>query len=303
MTTAPSKPNPTSRRELTRVSPSLGVCPEFHNALMELGLTSLETVFAFEPGRDLVKANIGRFRRRLQFEATPIGSKRPVRVFLKRYDAPPILRQLGNWLLHHRKVSFASAEREAADQLAAAGVNTPRVVACGERWGILFEQRSFLMVEEIEDSQSLERKLPACFAEPATPETLRARRSFIRRLASFIERFHKTGYRHRDLYLPHIFHSEAGEFCLIDLARASRPILRRRFQIKDLAQLHYSAPAGRFSRTDRVRFFLDYVGRRRLLPRDKLFLRAILRKAGRMARHNVKHGAVPPFLERKADGR
>ena len=192
-------------------------------------------------------------------------------------------------------------EREAIEHLTAAGVKTPRVVACGEQWGILFERRSFLMTEEIRDSQSLERRLPPCFGDVATP-AWQNRREFIRRLAEFIRRFHETGRRHRDLYLSHIFYSDAGEFCLIDLARASRPVFQRRFQIKDLAQLHYSSPARHFSRTDRLRFYLVYAGRPKLVPKDKAFLRAVLCKTARMVRHNVKHGAVPPFLERTAGG-
>ncbi|HSW01776.1 MAG TPA: lipopolysaccharide kinase InaA family protein [Sedimentisphaerales bacterium] len=287
--------HPANRQDSVRESPSFFVTGRFAEAFAKLGLTSLDAVFAFDSGRDLVKLNIGRFRRRVQFEATPAGSRQPVKVFLKRYDRPPIGRQIRNWLLHRRRRSFASVEREAIEDLAAAGVGAPRIAACGEQWGILFERRSFLMTEEIHDSQSLERRLPPCFDDPAA---LRARREFIRRLASFIKRFHATGRRHRDLYLSHVFCSGAGEFCLIDLARASHPILQRRFQVKDLAQLHYSCPARHFSRTDRVRFYLAYAGHRRLEPQDKAFLRAILRKTASMTRHNIKHGAVPPFLER-----
>jgi hypothetical protein len=33
------------------------------------------------------------------------------------------------------------------------------------------------------------------------------------------------------------------------------------------------------------------------VPRDKTFLRAVAEKTARMVRHNVKYGAVPPFLE------
>ena len=269
----------------------------FEDALAELGLISLEAVFAFESGRDLAKANIGRFRRRLQFDAQPRGMSHPVRVFLKRYDRPPIILQLRNWVLHHARRSFARTEGETAERLAACGIPTPHVVALGEQWGLLFERRSFLMIEEVQDSEALERRLPPCFDGDAAGTGGTARRDFIRRLAAFVKRFHDTGYRHRDLYLCHIFCSSQGEFSLIDLARASRPILRRRFQIKDLAQLHYSAPATRFSRTDRLRFYLAYAGRRGLRRRDKLFVCRVLRKAAKMARHSAKHGDRIPFLE------
>jgi len=301
MTTAPSA-HSANGQGAGQPSPSFVVAEEFKEGLAGLGLVSLDAVFACDSGRDLVKHNIGRFRRRLQFEVAPVGSSQPVRVFLKRYERPPILQQVRNWLSHHRRRSFASAECEAIERLAASGISVPRIVAAGEEWGILFEQRSFLMTEEIQDSQALERRLPDCFGAETTVARLRARRDFIRRLGEFIGRFHRTGHRHRDLYLSHVFCSDAGAFCLIDLARASRPIRQRRFQVKDLAQLHYSAPARHFSRTDRLRFCQAYLGHRKLATQDKALLRAVVRKTARMTRHNVKHGAVPPFLDRTVAG-
>lgn len=292
----PSQASRTAGRDLAGVSPAFLVAEPFRDALALLGLTSLDAVFAFEAGRDLAKANIGRHRRRLAFDVSPVNSDRPVRVYLKRYDRPPILAQLRHWLSHHERRSFARMECETIDRLAAAGINTPRAVACGERWGTIFEQRSFLMTEEVKGSRSLESQLPPCFTGSLTCEKRRARRDFICRLALFIRRFHETRYRHRDLYLSHIFCSDEGEFCLIDLARAYRPFLQQRFRIKDIAQLHYSAPMESFTQVDRLRFYLAYVGRRRLLPRDKAFIHAVVRKAHRMARHNRKRGNRIPFL-------
>lgn len=289
MTAAP----PQQAIRLTGESASFLVAEPFKDALARLGLTSLDAVFAFDSARDLAKPSIGRFRRRLQFEVVLAGVAQPVKVFLKRYDRPPVLQQLRNWLSHHRRSSFAFMERETADQLKNAGINTPRVIACGERWASLLERKSFLMTEEIRDSESLERRLPPCFDGPATSP----RREWIRRLATFIRHFHQTGYRHRDLYLSHIFRSNTGEFTLIDLARTSRPILQRRFQVKDIAQLHYSAPAASFSRTDRLRFYRTYAGRPRLSARDKVFIRHVLRKAAKMVQHSRKHGVPIPFLE------
>ena len=294
----PSQPSGTIQRDLAGASPSFLVSERFREPLAALGLTSLDAVFAFDGARDLAKPNIGRFRRRLQFALVPAGSGHPVRLYLKRYSRAPMLGQLRNWISHHKLRSFARMEHEAADRLAAAGIDTPHVIACGEQWRTVFEDKSFLMTEEVKDSRSLEAQLPACFEGPLTLGKRQARRDFIRRLASFIRRFHETGYRHRDLYLSHIFCSGGGEFCLIDLARASRPFLRRRFQVKDIAQLHYSAPAESFTRADRLRFYLTYVDRRRLGPQDKAFIRTVIRKAHRMARHNRKRGTPIPFLGR-----
>ena len=296
----PSNSNQAAERDLSGRSPEFLVCEPFRDALALLGLTSLDAVFAFDAGRDLAKPNIGRFRKRLQFEVVPTGCDRPVKIYLKRYDRPPILGQIRNWLSHHCRGSFAQLERQTADRLAAAGTSTPRVVACGERWGAVFEQRSFLMTEEVKDSRSLESRLPSCFDGPPVPQK---RCDFIGRLALFIKRFHETGYRHRDLYLSHIFCSDSGEFCVIDLARASRPIRQRRFQVKDIAQLHYSTPARLVTPADRLRFYLAYVDRRRLLPQDKALIRRVVRKALRMARHNRKRRHLIPFLQQpRANG-
>ena len=290
----------TGRQELVQVTPHFRVAREYRDPLTKMGLDSLDAAFAFEQGRDLAKPKIGRFRRRLVFEVKLPTSPVPRKVFLKRYDRPPILKQIRNWLSHHQRRSFGLLEHDAAARLAEAGVNTPRTVACGQQWGLLFERRSIFATEEVPDSDSLERRLPDCFEAPATTATLRDRRAFITKLARFVRRFHDTGYRHRDLYFAHIFCSRAGELCLIDLARASRPFRKRRYQIKDIAQLHYSAPAGRFSRTDRLRFLLAYLDRQKLRPGDRLFIREVTRKADRMARHNRKHGIRVPFQERPA---
>jgi tRNA A-37 threonylcarbamoyl transferase component Bud32 len=282
-------------REPLPAGSAFWVREEFRETLAQHGLGSLAAVFACESGLDLAKPNLGRFRRRLRLEVQPRGAP-SVRVFLKRYDRPPRLEQLRHWLRHRRRRSFARTEGETAERLAACGIPAPRIVAFGEQWGLVFERRSFLMTAEIPDSEALERRLPPCFDDATAPEGLAARRAFIRRLGTFIGRFHNTGFRHRDLYLSHVFCSRDGAFALIDLARASRPIRRRRFQVKDLAQLHFSAPAPRFSRTDRLRFYLAYVGWDRLGPADKVFLRRVMRKAAQMARHSARHGARIPFL-------
>jgi hypothetical protein len=244
---------------------SFFIADDFAEALAGMGVRSLDSVFSLDQGRDLAKKSIGRYRKRIELEVTlPAGQS--TKLYLKRYDHPPIVRQLANWFTHRRRVSFAGVEHDAAFALCAAGIGTPHMVAWGCQWGAIFERKSFLMTQQVADSDSLERRLPACFTDSGR---LGDRRRFIRSLAQFIRRFHLTGYRHRDLYLSHIFCSTSGQFCLIDLARAFKPLFARRFQVKDLSQLHYSAPARVFSRTDRLRFYLTYCDRRRLTATDK----------------------------------
>lgn len=275
------------------ISKSSFIDSDYKRAFSELGLTSIDAVFSFKAGRNLAKNNLERYRTRLEFEI-----KSPaVTVFLKRYDKPPAVAQLRSWLAAHSRVSCATFSFKSANELAAAGINTPKTLFYGEQWGTFFETRSFIITEKIPNAESLERKLPDCFNSPATVEKLKLRRKFIAQLASFIGIFHKTDYRHRDLYLSHIFYSDSGDFYLIDLARAFKPIIRsQRFRIKDIAQLYYSAPSRYFSRTDRLRFYFSYIGQEdKLTGKDKTFIRRVINKARRMARHDIKHDREVPF--------
>jgi hypothetical protein len=281
-----------AEQRFAEISESFFVDPDFEPIFRRLGLTSIDAVFSFNAGKNLSKKNLAGFRSRLQFQTSPPSAT----LFLKRYDKPPALVQLKNWLSHRGRKSFGLAEFASASQLSAAGVNTPKTVAYGEQRGIFFEKRSFIITEKIPNAESLERKLPAFFIGPATAEKLNLRRNFIAGLAAFVRKFHQTNYRHRDLYFSHIFYDDSGKFYLIDLARAFKPLIwRERFRIKDIAQLYYSAPGAYFSGTDRLRFYLGYAQTDELTDKDKSFIRKVVGKAQQMARHNARHGSSAPF--------
>ena len=281
-------------REFVETSKSFFVDPDYKKTLGKVGLTTVDSVFSFNAGKNLSKDNLARFRSRLQFEINSPSAT----LFLKRYDRPPVLFQIRNWLSHRSWKSCSFYELESAGELAAAGINTPKVVCYGQQRGSFFEKRSFIITEKLPNAESLERKLPACFDDPVTVENLKLRRGFIAQLAFFVKKFHDTNYRHRDLYFSHIYYSDNGSFYLIDLARAFQPVLlRERFQIKDIAQLYYSAPARYFSKTDRLRFYLAYVGRNKLAKGDRVFIRKVVNKAEVMARHDRKHSRAVPFAK------
>lgn len=263
--------------------------PAYKAVLEKLGLSSFDSVFAFEAGKNLAKDNLASHRSRLELQITSPATT----LFLKRYDKPPILVQLKNCLAAKKRTSCAYAEANAARNLQALGVNVPRMVAWGEsRRAGIFERRSFVIIEKIPDGVSLERSLPEFFNGQPTPDTRKSRRRFIRDLAAFVRKFHDTGYRHRDLYLCHIFRVPDGRFFLIDLARAFKPTLfDARYLVKDLAQMNYSAPVQYFSSTDRMRFYIAYTARPKLTSQDKTFVKKIIQKTGRIARHDSKRMA------------
>ncbi|MFC1633692.1 lipopolysaccharide heptosyltransferase II [Planctomycetota bacterium] len=285
-----------AQQEFAETSESFFVDPDYQAPLSKVGLTSIDAVFSFKAAKNLTKKNLARFRSRLQFDVESPGLPPSTTVFLKRYDSPPVLGQLKNWLSVRSRKSYAHLEFTAVNELTAGGVGVPKVISHGEQWSILFEKRSFLITEKIPDAESIERKLPDCFDKPATKETLRLRRDFIARLAGFIKAFHETTYRHRDLYFAHIFYDNDDRFFLIDLGRAFKPaVLERRFRVKDLAQIFYSAPGRYFSKTDRLRFYIGYTRRDKLTYEDKAIIRRVIKKAAQMARHDRRHGRDAPF--------
>ena len=282
-----------TEQRFIEISQSFFVDSIYIEGFKKLGLTSFNALFSFNAAENLTKNNLAEFRSRLQFQ---IEKPPQITVFLKRYDSPPIMVQSKNWFAQRIRISCGLVEKVSASRLASAGVSTPKTNAYGEQWGSLFEKRSFVITEKIPHAEALERKLPECFDGRPTSANLKCRRQFIAQLASFIRKFHKTNYRHRDLYFSHIFHDNNSGFFLIDLARAFKPlVLCRRYQIKDIAQIYYSAPKRYFSNTDRLRFYLGYVGKSKLTGTDKIYIRQVINKVNRMRQHNIKHGNEAPF--------
>ncbi|MBN2455489.1 MAG: lipopolysaccharide heptosyltransferase II [Sedimentisphaerales bacterium] len=283
----------TSKQNFTESSKSFFIDPDYADELGKVGLTNTEAVFSFRAGKSLAKSNLASYRSRFRIQM----SKPSTTVYLKRYDRPPVWAQLKNWFSHRKRISCAFCDFEAGLWLDAEGINVPKTICYGQQWGHLFERRSFVIAEEIANAESLERRLPAFFCDRSTAENLRLQRDFITKLASFVSKFHQTGYRHRDLYFSHIFYDDKGRFYLIDLARAFKPImLSERYRIKDIAQLYYSARRQYFSMTDRMRFYRILTGRKVLTGFDKRFIRKVITKASAMAKHDIKHGRDVPFF-------
>jgi len=281
-----------SGQKFVELSENFFADADYARALRKLGLTDIDKVFDFDRGRSLDKAELAKHRTRMKFDLNEPATT----VFLKRYDRVPVSTQIRNWLHHHRRASTSSFDRFGAEQLAAAGINTPKTLAYGEQWNRGFEKRSFIMTRRIEDAESLERKLPDFFYQEHSGDNLKRRIAFIKALADFVRRFHEKGFRHCDLYFSHIFCGDDAKLYLIDLQRVFKPwLLKERFRLKDIAQLYYSAPANYFSRADRLRFYLRYVAERKLNAADKRFIHKVNARAKRMAAHDAMHGWTVGF--------
>jgi hypothetical protein len=293
---------PTTRRRFdashVRPKPASGWCRstdgriwvdrEYEAEFQRLGLVNFDAVMSHAQGR-LVRTLPDRENWRLEFASQ--GRRRVL--FLKKHRSRSALMRLCSWLsLGSRTPGRTEAENVAA--LQAAGIESMRVVAFGEqvRAGAA---ESFFMTEELHGFTQLDHFLRQRFV-PAAERTRGENDLAVlaTAVADVAQRFHAAGFNHRDFYCCHLFiqESSGGRFAvrLIDLQRVERRrCLRRRWIVKDLAQLAYSAPRERVTATVRMRFIKRYLGVERLTPADKRFVRRILRRQQAMQRRLGAH--------------
>jgi lipopolysaccharide core heptose(I) kinase len=188
-----------------------------------------------------------------------------------------------------------SAGREEARnvrKLESAGIPCMELAAFGEKLGQDGLLESFLLTPELEGFTQLDDFLRERF-QPLATEHSRQRnvhlQQLISRVAAIAKQFHEAGFNHRDLYCCHFFVRETtpGDFeiRLIDLQRVQhRRRLRRRWLVKDLAQLAYSAPRDRIKCTQKMAFIREYFGVAKLRPEHKRLIREVLAKQQAMER-------------------
>jgi len=203
--------------------------------------------------------------------------------YLKRHRPLGLSEKIGAWLRCRRARTAARTEWENISRLASLGIPTMHPVALGED---PVSGRSFVMTAEIDSAVQGDDFAREHLASTDRP-TAHYRRRFAYGLGRLVRRLHLAGLTHRDLYLCHIFvrrFEQDFRLYLIDLQRVSRHVFKRRWRVKDVAQLEYSCPTGTFTRTDRVTFLHAYFDVKRLGARQKRFVRSVLRKVGRMRR-------------------
>lgn len=203
----------------------------------------------------------------------------------------------------------ARNEFDACRRLAAAGIPAPRVAAFGWRAVNPAHGQSFIICDALMNHVSLETLAERWAGQPPPP---RLRRRMILAVADLARAMHDAGVNHRDLYLCHILADAdalaRGEarLTLIDLHRAqTRRSVPRRWRLRDLAALWFSAAGLRLSRADQLRFAARYA---QLPPREALRQDgALWRGAGKRARRLRwrelrRHQGGRPSAEAQAGG-
>jgi heptose I phosphotransferase len=264
----------------------LWIADEYHEAVQAAGLGRFNAMMQTDQGRCMRALAV---RENWKIQLAVRGRRRTL--FLKKHH----VRTWWSRLQARFGLSPRSAGREEARnvrRLESAGIPCMELAAFGEKLGQDGLLESFLLTPELEGFTQMDDFLRARF-QPLTTQHGRRRnvhlRQLISRVAATARQFHEAGFNHRDLYCCHFFVRETtpGDFeiRLIDLQRIQyRERLRRRWLVKDLAQLAYSAPRDRIKCTQKMAFIRQYLGVRKLRPEHKRLIREVLAKQHAMER-------------------
>ena len=274
----------------SRITSSDGGRLEVNRAFLPLlesnGLATFKALMS-HPGHAVAKCAIKeRNTVRLDLE-TESGEKRSF--FLKRYAPPTVWDRLKAYLRLNRPAPGARQEWHAMWTFLQLGLPGPVPVAWGQDGG-----PSLVLSEGVSHVMRLSEWAERNFGEGScrNPQAIPAKHKIIEEVANVVARMHSAGLHHQDLYLCHFLcgsEQDGLPLTLIDLQRVERSRrLSWRWQVKDLAQLHFSS-AQYITRQDMWRFWKVYnsiyhTGRRKI-P----LWHSILRKSERIRRHTLKH--------------
>jgi heptose I phosphotransferase len=253
----------------------------FAALLQHNGLTTFEAIDRLPLG--VIARQVGpRVTARLDLIDPHSGKSRGF--FIKKHGSYSLWERMKPLFRLTRPILGARNEWEAMLSLHRLGIPTMVPVALGESAG-----GSFVLTEALESRQRVDHWLEQHAATGG--ETSIERRQLIATIAQMACTLHRAGLHHQDFYLCHFLMAAGGpvdDLRVIDLGRVDRHgPWGTRWVVKDLAQLHYSA--GRLSKSDRLRFLQQYLGRR-LNRSDRLLIRRIEGKRHAIRRHSERNG-------------
>lgn len=186
--------------------------------------------------------------------------------FLKQHRGVGWKEILKNILQLRWPVLGAHNEKQAIEKLQSLGVSVPSVAAFAQRGMNLAKLQSFILMEELAPSLSLEE---VCKTWRVQPPAFSLKRKLIEEVARIARTLHQNGINHRDFYICHFLldtthgldniNDKNVKLHLIDLHRAQiRRLTPQRWIIKDLAGLYFSSKNIGLTQRDFYRFMKMY---------------------------------------------
>lgn len=206
-----------------------------------------------------------------------------------------------NLLQLRAPVLGAENEWRAIELLHRLQIGTMTLVGYGKRGCNPARQLSFLLTEELAAMVSLE---DYCEPWPTAPASAREKRLLIEQVAAVARVMHGSGMNHRDFYLCHFLmpgnwdRESPPSLYLIDLHRAQiRGQTPRRWRVKDLGALYFSAADIGLSRRDVLRFLRHYSDQplRQTLA-DRALWRGVVKRARALYRRDFGREPQLPLV-------
>ncbi|HAV11932.1 MAG TPA: lipopolysaccharide core heptose(I) kinase RfaP [Opitutae bacterium] len=195
------------------------------------------------------------------------------------------------WYRFRKPVVSARTEWEGAESLCKAGIRVPKVLGKGERGSYPHAIESFVVLEALEDCDTLEH-FKEGWHDYTGVNWVRLKRDLITEVATISRKMHAKGINHRDFYLNHFLLNRKHiknwsprteiQLNLIDLHRVQqRSSVPRRWLIKDLGSLIFSALDVGLTSSDAARFLKIYLGPnwKQLLCNDLSLWQSIMKRA------------------------
>ncbi len=197
-----------------------------------------------------------------------------------------------NFLQFKLPVLGASNEWYAIEKLKNTNINTMEAIAYGRHGCNPAMQESFLVTRELKNTITLEK---LCADWKNKPPSYELKKNLIDQVAFIAQQMHRNGINHRDFYLCHILlDMQSGVDCidpkklrlyLVDLHRMQmRKKVPKRWVVKDIGSMYFSAMDAGLSRRDIYRFIRVYTGMplKKALQERKEFWERVQRRANNL---------------------
>ncbi len=239
-----------------------------------------------EKHRDLVRKNSSSLIKNAPEVVVSILENRGKTICLKQFRYSGFLDRLKEHFRHSKGMKSWLA----ANGMIARGLPSLKPLALFERKNRLGLKESVLFMEALPENQEMDRYILKGFANVSR------KRRFLQAFARWLGQVHAMGVYHKDMKTCNLLVSERGEtwnFHLLDFEDIStEEKIDQKKLFRNFLQLNTSTPK-LMSRSDRFRFFKEYLRLNPVVKEEKVFLRELAKESRRRGLVYVSaHGVV-----------
>lgn len=208
--------------------------------------------------------------------------------FIKKHEGVGFKEIFKNLLQLRLPIVSAKNEWLALNFLKKLNIPVPEVIAYGKKGLNPASVKSFILTRELPKHISLEH---FCKDWKTDPPGFQQKQRILKEVARISQVCHANGLNHRDFYICHflldltLFDTSIIKLYLIDLHRACiRPEVPKRWLVKDLAGLYFSAKDIGLTKRDLLRFIKEYRNKSltEIFPKELAFWRKVEQRGDKL---------------------